>query len=254
VAIPIDPEQVRKAVNPLGEKPHSGPVGSVRGTVTASGDQAPELEQVLNKSSERCPESARQLYGKLFREGPNRRLADVLVTVTGYRGFVPAQDEVVRVEVRDCSYGTRTIAMTFGQRIEVFNTGRQAYVPHLAGGSMKALMVALPRGDSVKLYPTKPGRYLLTDQMHPLMSTEVLVVKYPTVDVTGLNGEFEIGRIPVGEVTVTAFSPATMSKVERNVTIRDGQTTEVDFTIGYRRPPPAASVSKPAASPEPVVH
>jgi hypothetical protein len=254
IAIPVDTERVRKAVNPLGEAPYSGPVGGVRGTVTVAGDPAPEVPQVHKKFNPGCPPAALDFYGKLFREGPGRRLADVVVTVTGYQGFVPAASDAVRVEVRDCMYETRTIGMTFGQRIEVVNQGRRAHIPHLVGGSMKALMVALPRGESIKLFPTQPGRYVLSDQMNIFMHTDVLVVKYATLDVTGLAGEFEIGRIPVGEVTVTAFLPAIMTKVERKATIRENQTTELDFTMKYRKPPPERPRGKAAASAQPVVH
>jgi hypothetical protein len=46
-AVPED--QVRGALNPDGEKPYSGPIGSVRGVVHVSGDSAPELPEVLRE-------------------------------------------------------------------------------------------------------------------------------------------------------------------------------------------------------------
>src|SRR5689334_12813150 len=77
------------ALNPGHEKPYSGPIGSVRGVVHASGDPPPELPQILAKIPAGKCDDARAFYGKLFREGPGHELGDVLVAVTEYKGFVP---------------------------------------------------------------------------------------------------------------------------------------------------------------------
>ena len=119
---------------------------------------------------------------------------------------------------------------------------------------MKALMVALPGGDSIKLYPTKPGRYALTDQSHPVMFADVFVLKYSTHGVTDLKGEYEIGGVPVGEVRVSALLPGTMQSAHRKVTIRQDQTIEVDFTIEFDQAKHAPKPPKPAASGVPPVH
>ena len=111
---------------------------------------------------------------------------------------------------------------------------------------MKALMVSLPKADPIRMYPTRPGRYVLSDAMNIFMYAEVLVVKYPTHAVTGLEGEFEISGIPVGEVTVSALLPSIMQKAEKKVTIRDRATTEVHLVIEFDAKKYAAS--KPAAS------
>ena len=257
VGLPIEAAKVQRAVNPLGAAPYSGPVGSVRGTVTVTGDPAPDLEGWVEQITASCPASARAFYTKLFREGPERRLADALVTVTGYQGFVPASGEVVKIDVRDCTFGgARTFSATFGQRLELTNRDRQAYVPHLVGGPMKAWIVALPGGDAVKLYPDKPGHFGLTDQMHGVMFADVFVVKFPTHAVTGLDGQFEIGRIPVGEVTVDALLPATGRTAERKVSVRDGETTEVNLVIEFKRErdTPKRPAPAPSASGVPPIH
>ena len=247
--IPIDSELVDKAVNPKGEPPYSGPVGSVRGVIRVAGDPAPERPGVVSSVSKRCPDSAKEFYRKLFREGAERRLADAMVAVTGYRGYVPAQQPVVRVNVRDCSWGTRTISATFGQHLAVLNTGRQAYMPKLVGAGMKALLAAIPRGDPIKLYPTKPGRYMLIDAMYDFMVAEVMVVKYPTHTVTGVDGKYELTGIPVGAVTVTAFLPAILQTAERRqVSVVEGKATEVDLTIHFDAKQHAAKAAKAAAS------
>lgn len=225
-------ELVSKAVNPRGEAAYSGPTGTIRGFVRAVGDQAPELPEVLEKIPDGC-ERARATYGTLFREGPSRSLADVLVAVTGYQGYVPARDEAVEVQAAGCAFSTRTVAMTFGQRIEVVSKDRRAYVPELLGAQTGVQLIALPSGAGSTLYPKAPGRYMLVDSMRLYAAAEVLVLKYATFSVTGIDGTFVIRGIPAGPVTLNAALPATQATLERKLVVESGKETEVTLELPF---------------------
>jgi len=231
-AVPISSADIARSVNPENAPPYSGPTGSVRGTVTMKGDVAPEQPDAIAKIPEKCA-AARDFYKRPFREGMMRSAADVLVAVTGYDGYVPAREAARRVEARGCTWGTRTVALTFGQRIDVFSKDGEPYLPRLVGARMPAQIVAVPGGDGVQLYPVKVGHYLLTDTIHPFMQADVYVLKFPTLAVTGLDGKFEISGIPVGEVTVSAFLPAIFQTAEKKLRIAENQTAVVDLELSY---------------------
>jgi len=76
-ATPIPTASVAKFLNPDNLPAYTGETGSVEGTVTVKGLPAPETPGDFH----RCPD-AEKTWGKLFREGPNRALADVIVAVT----------------------------------------------------------------------------------------------------------------------------------------------------------------------------
>lgn len=241
--VPIAEDQVRAAVNPAGEKPYSGPIGRLRGVVRVSGDPAPELGDVLRQIPQgKCPD-ARAFYGKLFREGPGRELGDVLVAVTGYKGYVPAHGTTRTVVIRGCAFESRTIAMVFGQRLDVQNRGEQTFIPLLVGTRQAALVVALPGGDPVKLFPDHVGQFLLADQTNTFAKADVFVLKYPMFAVTGLDGAFDIADIPAGDVTVTAYLPATKGQASQPVKIVAGETTTIDLTIPFASAKPAPSAT-----------
>jgi hypothetical protein len=244
VAPPLDPaprEQIESALNPNKEAPYSGPIGSIRGVVHVSGDRSPELADIKQKiPAGRC-DDARAFYGTLFREGTGRELGDVLVAVTGYKGYLPSKAVAKRVVARGCAYESRTIAMVFGQRIEVFNKGGETFIPSLRGAQQAALVVAMPGGDPVTLFPTQVGEYELTDETHEYAKAEVFVLKFPTAAVTGLDGKYEITELPAGDMDISAYLPATRGTVTQHVTIVAGETTTVDLTIPFdakRVPPP----------------
>jgi hypothetical protein len=255
-----DAKAVSLAVNPRAEQAYAGPAGTVRGRVIVKGDPAPARPEVLAKIPRTCGAAARDGYGKLFREGPGRALADVLVAVTGFKGYVPERESVQRVVAKDCFYGTRTLALTYGQSIEVASGDQQTYIPELLGEKGQPQLVATPGGGTVApVYPTHPGRFGLIDNLNLFMTAEVLVLKYSTHAVTGLDGRFEIPGVPVGEVSVNALLPAVGLGGERKVNVEAGKPTdEIVFELTFDKAQldkaldggaPAASATSAASAP-----
>ena len=69
----------------------------------------------------------------------------LMVAVTGYQGYVPEKAPKVLVAARGCAFNTRTVAMTFGQTLDVVSKDGEAYVPTLLGSRMSALAFPAPR-------------------------------------------------------------------------------------------------------------
>src|SRR5262249_30062623 len=151
------PKKIAEAVNPKGEEAYTGPFGTLSGRVTITGDPPPDTSFKYDK---RCAEGEATFH-KLFRVGTDNALADALVTATNYGKFVPASAQTVKATIHGCAPRARTVALTFGQRLDVANTDKiDSYVPFLDGGTTKAMMVAVPGGDPVRMYPDKPGHYM----------------------------------------------------------------------------------------------
>ncbi|HSO00518.1 MAG TPA: hypothetical protein VLS89_19635 [Candidatus Nanopelagicales bacterium] len=231
VGAPVPPELVAKIMNPRGEATYSGPTGTLKGHVRIRGDAPPDTE--LSFPAGKCGEAA-ATYGRLFRVGQDGALADALVTVVGYNGFVPEKEEAEKVTIHGCALARRTLAVSFGQRVEVSNLDpMESYMPYLDGAPTRAVMVAVPRGDAVKLYPPMPGHYMIRDQLpKPFMTSDVFVLKYATHDVTDLDGEYEISGIPVGKATVVAYLPVLNDEVKQEIEIKEGENL-VDLELRF---------------------
>ena len=247
-SLPIDPKIVSAAVNAKGEAPYTGPTGTIGGLITVSGDPAPDMPEVLARIPADCA-SAKDTYGKLFREGEGRGLADVVVGVTGYSGYLPEEAPGQFADANGCAWNARTYVLTFGQSLDVRSRDSRPYVPDLLGAKLKAQLVALPRGDAIHLYPEQPGRYQLTDSMRLFMLADVLVVKFPTHAVTGLDGRYVIAHVPVGKVKVSALLPATMVQSEKEVEVHAGELVDVPLTLAFDRK--AWDASRGGGSPAP---
>jgi hypothetical protein len=200
--------------------------------VKVSGDPPPLTPELAAKIPEGCPR-ALEFERRLFRQGAERTLADVLVTVTEYQGYIKPQREAVRVEARGCAFDAKVLALVYGQRIDVYNLDPQGYLPRLIGVPAYTLRVAMPGGNPVPVFPPSPGHFMLVDETREYMRSEVFVLNYPTLDVTGLDGAFEIQGIPAGEVKVTAYSPALGKMSEQRVKIQASGTQELTFQLEF---------------------
>lgn len=256
--IPIAASAIASIVNPRGRAPYAGPVGTVVGVVRVTGPEPPERRNY--KPPFGCG-AALRTYEKIFRKGPGGELGDALVGVTEYEGYVPAKDEAVVLPIKGCAYDRRTVAMTFGQRLEIVNEDtKEPYLPHLEGSRNPALMVAVPHGEPVKIYPPAPVRYQLRDEMsHSWLEAPVFVLRYATHDVTRENGSFRIEGIPAGTVKVSAYHPVLDKAVNKTIDLKPGETATVDLELSYEGEradapaEPAASASSSGAASAPQV-
>jgi|GEM_PF-393317 len=226
------PDRVQKIVNPKKREPYKGKTGGVRGVVFATGDASPSRDDVVAKMDSNCTTS-RETFGSLFREGKNRELADALVAVTGYDGFVPASGTEVVLKAEGCAWEQRTVALTFGQGLAIEGVDNRPYVPEFVEQPMPAQLFVLPTAPKVHLPPQRPGRFTLVDSMRLFNEAAVFALPYPTADVSDRKGEFEITGIPVGEVTVNVMLPQTNVVREKKVTIEAGEIVDLKFEIPF---------------------
>lgn len=234
VGIPRTVEEVEKVINPLGEKPYAGKTGTLKGKITIKGDPPPDVKLELPAD---CGAAA-AVYGKAFRVGDGGALADALVTVTGYKGFVPVTEPAIKVNIKDCAYDQLAYSMTFGQRIEVKNLDpNMSYVPILDPAPFRSVNVAMPQGNAVRVYAFQPAiNYVLRDYMsRKFLTARVFTLKFATHDVTGVDGTYEIPRIPVGKVKMNAFLPALEGDgLQKEIEIKEGDNT-LDLELTYKK-------------------
>lgn len=215
-----------------GPKPYEGPTGTVKGVITIDGDEAPRTSFTYPADCE----GAAGTYGKLFRVGQDGQLADAIVAVTHYDGFVPPKTKPVDITIKNCQYSQRSIALTDTQFLSIRNLdGGTTYIPHLDGARLPATIVAVPKGPAVEIYTRGQGRYWLRDQMtRPFMMAHVFHFPYSTTDVTGLDGRYEIPGIPVGKAKINVFLPQTKTMLSKSqeIEVAPGDNT-VDLTLTF---------------------
>lgn len=229
-ATPIPPAVVASVLNPSKLPVYEGPFGSVEGIVRYKG---PPPETTDEKWPKKCGTLAPG-FDKVFRVTSDGLLGDAIVGVTDYDGkFVPPVEEAAVIHIGKCLYDKRTLTLAFGQRVEVQNDGDVPAMPKLHGARSPAVMVAVPKGDPVRMYPQEIGRFELGDEMgNGYLRADVFVFKYATHGVTDTAGKFTIAHVPVGKVTVSARHPKfPQGLAKAEVEVKEGAATKVELTI-----------------------
>ena len=235
----IKREIIDATLNPNKLPAYEGPTGSVEGTITVVGPASPDVKI---ENSSHCP-AAIDTFGKLFREGTPaepegpRPLADAVVAVVGYGGYyVPEKRGTESVTIAaDCSFPARTLAVTFGQKLEVTNLSKYPFAPVLDPGASPAVMMAPPlgAGDPVRIYPRRPGHMIMGDLMQEYVREDVYVLRFPLHAVSDRSGHYRIDGIPVGKLTVGAEHPTVASRAEAPVEIKENVVAKVDLLLKY---------------------
>jgi len=249
-ATPVPTEKVAAMVNPENLPAYNGPTGSIEGTIVVVGDPALPKPNDFHK----CPD-AESTWGKDFREGtpttPNgpRPLADAIVGATGYKGFyVPAKEEATEITIEGCAFTRRTVAMTFGQRLEVKNNTKDFWTPVIEPAPNLVLMMAAPKGDPVKIYPKKPGRYVLGDRDRKYVYADLYAFLYPTHAVSKLDGTYRIDGVPVGKLKVSARHPRINDEASTDVEVLANVVVHVDLKLENKNPVDAGAPAKDAGA------
>jgi hypothetical protein len=241
-AVGIPAASIEAMVNPDHLPPYNGPTGSIEGTVSVTGDPAPDVPDI---DTTRCPD-AKQIYGKAFRTGAklddgSLALADTLVVVTEYSGgFIAEKSQAKRVVIAGCAFDKRTIDVTFGQKLEIVNHDPKGfYGPVLSNMSMPAVMIPAPNGDPITIYPNRTGYARVTDRMGSALSADLYTFQQPLHTVTDANGHYRIDGVPVGTAKVNALSmPMARLRSNNNVSkpieIHDGVVSHVDLVLAFK--------------------
>ncbi|HEX4446665.1 MAG TPA: carboxypeptidase-like regulatory domain-containing protein [Polyangiaceae bacterium] len=236
MAIPKD--AIDNTLNPQHLPAYSGPTGSVEGTITVIGPPSPDVKL----DGAKCP-AAVDTFGKLFREGtpaePNgpRPLADAVVVATGYSGFyLPETRPSVQVTISvDCAYPARSIALTFGQPLEIKNLSKYPFAPIMDSDASPAVMMAAPlgAGDPIRLYPRRPGHAVMGDLMQTYAREDVYVLRFPSHAISGRDGHYRIDGLPVGKLSIGAQHPTVASQASAPVDIAANVVAKLDLTLEY---------------------
>ncbi|HVB34615.1 MAG TPA: carboxypeptidase regulatory-like domain-containing protein [Patescibacteria group bacterium] len=134
---------------------------------------------------------------------------------------------------KGCTYAPHVLGVMVGQTFEVVNVDPTTHNIHVLPTKNPQWNVSQLPGSSsvVRKFQLPEIMIPVRCNVHPWMKAYVGVVENPFYAVTGTDGVFTLKGLPPGEYTVAVWT-ATFGTAEHHVTVRAGETTTADFTMG----------------------
>jgi hypothetical protein len=195
--------------------------GTIEATVTYAG--APVVEKLkVNKDTEKCGTEA--VIEKIV-VGPNKGLANAVVSVPGAKGGAPAAVKTT-VDQHGCKFVPYVTAMMPGE-MDLKNSDDILHNIHTYSTANPSINKAQPKFKKVMAEKfEKPEMIKLTCDVHSWMLGWLAVMPSPFFGVTDANGAAKIDNVPAGKYTVEVWHE-TLGKQSKQVEVKAGQVTKV---------------------------
>jgi hypothetical protein len=212
--------------------------GTVKGTVSFKG--APPAAAALTPSQDpACQDMPLVDQAVLVADG---KLGNVLVRV---RGLMPnaRRSRPVVVDQHGCTYSPRVQGAVTGQPVLIKNSDGTLHNARALSGTKSIFNVAQPpNGKPVqRALPPDVEVLRLKCDIHPWMTSWVLVNPNPFFATTDAKGAFTLEHLPAGAYTLEAWHETFGTKTTE-VTVKEGETSPVSFEF-------SAQDAKAAAQP-----
>ncbi len=211
----------------------------IRGSVVFKGDPAKYPQKEVDCSKDpACTKEGKQIRTEnvILNEATDPpTIRNVLVSIQAgmeKRAFMVPEQPVTLIQ-QDCQFRPHVVGVVAGQELRILNaddTERHIrFVTHSNGKhEFTQPKKDLEKGKQFKLEAEAP--FKIVSETHPWMSCYVGVFNNMFFGVTGKTGMYEFRGMPAGTYTLEAWHE-TFGTLTKEVTIKKGETTVVDFVF-----------------------
>jgi plastocyanin len=228
------PEAALPITTPGGKPVDSTTAGSVTGTVNLEGTP-PRMRPINMAADPVCAGMHPQaVTTQSIVMGDNGTLQNVFVYLKGdFSAFtIETPTTPVALDQRGCMFQPHVMGMRTSQPIRVTNSDQTTHNVHPVPKNNREWNETQPPGSAplTQNFPREEIAIAVKCNIHPWMQSYVAVLNNPYFQVTGSDGRFNLGNIPPGTYTLTAWHEL-YGASEQTVTIGPSESRTLNFTI-----------------------
>jgi len=216
----VAPAGGRPELHEAGDRDPAGAAGTIRGRI--------ELPAIV-ASNDRRPDIG-ALGMPPPHDVPDRRRSVVYLDPAPRPAFDTGDEPHARMDQRNESFVPHVLAITTGTTVDFPNSDR---FYHNVFSLSKPKTFDLGRyaaGHSKSIRFDRAGIVRVFCDIHSHMNAYILVFSHPFFALTDGDGRYRIDNVPPGTYGIVAWNEGTPSDTQA-VTVPDGGTAEIDFTI-----------------------
>lgn len=202
--------------------------GTIRGAVKVEG-KLPKLPPLqISKFKEVC----KDVPNEALIVGPGQGLRYAVVTLEGItKGKAVEKEAVHELDNVKCRFVPHVQAASVGQFVVIRNSDPILHTAH-------AYFMSGQPHFNVGLYPGRvsrkplitPGIVKIRCEVHPWMTTYIVITEHPYYSISDLYGEYEIAEVPPGLYQVKVWHES-LGTMEKRIEVKAGASQKVDFTF-----------------------
>jgi plastocyanin len=208
--------------------------GSISGVIAYSG--APVKMEKLNRSSDPVCAKTEKNDETVLLSKDGKSLANAVVRITknapttGTKPTTP-----ITIDQHECAYTPRVQGAVEGQKIQIKNSDGTLHNVHAYAGTKTLFNQAQPPKSKDLEKDAKGGDVIkLKCDVHPWMTSYVVVSKHPFFATTDADGKFEIKDVPAGTYTVEAWHEKLGTKTAE-VKVEDGKPADPKLSFSDKK-------------------
>jgi len=208
--------------------------GVVKGTVKVKGTLPKNMRIDMSQDPKCAQAHAGSGSTEDFVADANGDLENVVVYVSAgipsdLKFDVPA--EPVVLEQKGCTYRPHVVALRANQELKVVNADSTTHNIHPSPNNNRELNQTQPPGVPFSMtFAREEISIPVKCNIHPWMRSYFAVFKHPFFAVTNKDGSFEIGNLPPGSYTLTAWHEKLGTSFQK-ITVGESETKTIDFTF-----------------------
>jgi hypothetical protein len=207
---------------------------TITGTVTFDGTPPPPKAFKVTKDPEKCG-TEQALEALVVGEDKGVRYV-VVSMVKAPPGKLEIPAGGVELDQQGCRFTPHVVLLPAGAELVVRNSDGIAHNLHTFSKDNPPLNKAQPGFTKTMSIRTikKPETIKVQCDMHGWMQAWIVVTDSPYTVITDATGRFQLADVPAGTYTLK-FWHETLGETQREVTVRDGETTTVDVAMGLKQ-------------------
>ncbi len=208
--------------------------GSIAGTVGFSGT-APKPTKLDRKSDPICAKTEK-MDETVTVSKDGKALANVVVRISkNAPAGAKAPATPITIDQHECTYSPRVQAAMEGQKIQIKNSDGTLHNVHAYAGTKTLFNQAQPPKSKDIEKDAKGGDVIkLKCDVHPWMTSYIVVSKHPYFAVTDADGKFEIKDVPAGTYTVEAWHEK-LGTQTAEITVAEGAAADPKLTFSDKK-------------------